>query len=64
MSPSWPTRVALIERTHVWTTGVGRVIEAFGRVPLAFYIAHLWLFALIGVAWFRQGTGYGMVCLI
>lgn len=56
--------LALLERAQVWTTGLGRVIETFGRSPLAFYIAHLWLFSLIGVAWFRQGTGYGAVYAI
>lgn len=56
--------LAFLERAQVWTTGLGRVIETFGRSPLAFYIAHLWLFSLIGVAWFRQGTGYGAVYAI
>ena len=53
--------LAAIDRLHVWTTGLGRVLEVFGRAPLAFYIAHLWLFALLGVAGFRQGTSYGIV---
>ncbi len=56
--------LAAIDRVQLWTRGVGRVLETFGRAPLAFYIAHLWLFALIGLAWFRQGTGYGVVYAI
>jgi uncharacterized membrane protein len=56
--------LAAIDRVQLWTTGVGRVLETLGRAPLAFYVAHLWLFALIGLAWFRQGTGYGAVYAI
>lgn len=56
--------LAGIERVRPWTSSAGRVLETFGRAPLAFYIAHLWLFALIGVAWFRQGTTYGVVYAI
>lgn len=56
--------LAAFERTHVWTTRLGGWLETFGRAPLAFYIAHLWLFALVGVAWFRQGASYGVVYAI
>jgi uncharacterized membrane protein len=35
-----------------------RVLRVFGQAPLAFYLAHLWLFALIGAAGFRDGAGY------
>ena len=56
--------LGLIERAAVWTSAAGRVLEAFGRAPLAFYVAHLWLFALVGLTWFRQGTGYGTVYAI
>lgn len=56
--------LAVIDRVQLWTSGFGRVLETFGRAPLAFYIAHLWLFALVGLAWFRQGTGYGVVYAI
>ena len=38
--------LAAIERVRLWTTGLGRVLEVFGQAPLAFYIAHLWLFAV------------------
>ena len=39
--------------------GVWRhVLDVYGRSPLFFYLAHIWLFMLIGLP-FRQGTGYG-----
>jgi uncharacterized membrane protein len=53
--------LAAIDRVRLWTTGAGRVLEVFGQAPLAFYIAHLWLFAAIGIAGFRHGTNYGVV---
>lgn len=56
--------LAAVDRTQLWTTRLGRALETLGQAPLAFYVAHLWLFALIGVAWFRQGTGYGAVYVI
>ena len=42
-------------------TGLGRVLEVFGQAPLAFYIAHLWLFAVVGIIGYRQGASYGVV---
>ena len=56
--------LAAIERVRLWTTGLGRLLEVFGQAPLAFYIAHLWLFAAVGIAGFRQGTSYGVVYAI
>lgn len=56
--------LAAIERTAAWTTTGGRMLDTLGRAPLAFYIAHLWLFALIGMAWFRVGAGHGTVYTI
>ena len=50
--------LALWERTGAWRTAMGRWLETLGRAPLAFYIAHLWLFAIVGATWFRQGTSY------
>ena len=41
-----------------------RVLRVFGQAPLAFYLAHLWLFALIGAAGFRDGAGYLAVYLV
>lgn len=34
-----------IERVQPWTSWLGRALETLGQAPLAFYIAHLWLFA-------------------
>ena len=51
----------LSERTRVWATRVGAILLVFGQSPLAYYIAHLWLFAIIGAIWFRDGTGYATV---
>ncbi len=51
----------LIDRTRAWTTTAGAILSVFGRAPLFYYIAHLWLFAAIGATWFRAGTGYGPV---
>jgi uncharacterized membrane protein len=56
--------LAAIERTRAWTTSAGRLLQVFGQAPLAYYVAHLWLFATVGVLWFRQGTGYGVVYLV
>jgi uncharacterized membrane protein len=53
--------LAGIERAQLWKTHVGRALETLGQAPLAFYIAHLWLFAIIGALWFRQGTSYAVV---
>lgn len=41
-----------------------RVLRVFGETPLAFYLAHLWLFALIGAAGFRDGAGYLAVYVV
>jgi uncharacterized membrane protein len=35
-----------------------RVLVTFGRAPLFFYIAHLYLFALVGALFFRHGASY------
>lgn len=53
--------LGIIERVAPWRSAAGRALETFGRAPLAFYIAHLWLFAIIGAVGFRQGTGYAAV---
>jgi len=34
------------------------VLGVFGRAPLFFFLAHLWLYALVGYAFFRNGTSY------
>lgn len=56
--------LAAIERAHLWTTRAGRIFQVFGQAPLAYYIAHLWLFAIVGIIGFRQGTSYGVVYAI
>lgn len=56
--------LATIERAHLWTTRAGRILQVFGQAPLAYYVAHLWLFAIVGIVGFRQGAGYGAVYAI
>lgn len=51
----------VIDRTRLWATALGRGLRVFGQAPLVFYIAHLWLFAVVGAVWFRTGSGYGTV---
>jgi hypothetical protein len=53
--------LSAIERAQVWTGTLGRVLRVLGEAPLMFYVAHLWLFAVIGAVWFRAGTGYASV---
>ena len=53
--------LAGIERAKLWTTRAGRALLVFGQAPLAYYIAHLWLFAIVGAVAFRHGAGYGIV---
>ena len=43
---------------------LGQVLQVFGQAPLAFYLAHLWLYPLVGAAAFRDGAGYPTVYLI
>ena len=42
----------------------GQWLQVFGQAPMAFYLAHLWLYALVGAAAFRDGTGYLAVYLV
>jgi uncharacterized membrane protein len=42
------------------TSTVGRILGTFGRAPLFFYLAHLYLFAVIGAIFFQQGTNYSV----
>lgn len=49
---------AAIEHTRLWTNRAGGILRVFGQAPLAYYIAHLWLFAIVGAIGFRHGTGY------
>jgi uncharacterized membrane protein len=41
---------------------LARPLLVFGRSPLFFYIAHLYVYAIIGLA-FPDGTGYGVMYL-
>ena len=43
---------------------IGQWLQVFGQAPMAFYLAHLWLYALIGATAFRDGTGYATVYLV
>lgn len=56
--------LSALQAAAAWTTAPGRWLETLGRAPLAFYIAHLWLFAVVGALWFRPGAGYGTVYAI
>ena len=40
-----------------------RPLLVFGRTPLLFYLAHLWLFAFLGI-FFPKGTGLAVMYLI
>ncbi|ACI51250.1 conserved hypothetical protein [Gluconacetobacter diazotrophicus PA1 5] len=42
----------------------GRLCVGFGRAPLVFYLAHLWLFAVIGSVFFPMGTHYAVGVLV
>jgi uncharacterized membrane protein len=53
--------LSAVERVRMWATPVGGWLLVLGQAPLAFYIAHLWLFAIVGAIGFRAGTGYGIV---
>ncbi len=54
----------LLERARPNATRLGQFVMVFGQAPLAFYLAHLWLFAIIGAVGFRRGTTYQVVYLI
>ncbi len=54
----------LLERSRRRSVRLGQLLQVFGQAPLAYYVAHLWLFAIIGALAFRQGTGYLGVYLI
>ena len=56
--------LAGLERMPAWLAPLGRVLRVFGEAPLAFYLAHLWLFALVGAAGFRDGAGYLVVYVV
>jgi len=53
--------LSALERASLHATRGGRVLLVAGQAPLAFYVAHLWFFAVVGMVWFRQGTSYPVV---
>ena len=56
--------LAAFERIPAVLAPAGRALRVFGEAPLAFYLAHLWLFAVIGAAGFRDGAGYPVVYVV
>lgn len=56
--------LAWLDRMQERLGRAGKWLQVFGQAPLAFYLAHLWLYALIGAAAFRDGAGYLTVYLI
>jgi uncharacterized membrane protein len=49
-----------------WETGLekwARPLLIFGQTALFFYLVHLYVYSLIGLA-FPQGTGYGLLYLV
>ena len=56
--------LAAFERIPAVLAPAGRALRVFGEAPLAFYLAHLWLFALIGAAGFRDGASYSEVYIV
>ena len=56
--------LAGIERMRLWTNRAGQVLRVFGQAPLAYYLGHLWLFAIVGAVAFRAGAGYLTVYLV
>jgi len=56
--------LAGIERTALWISRAGQVLRVFGQAPLAYYLAHLWLFAIVGAIAFRGGAGYLTVYVV
>jgi uncharacterized membrane protein len=53
--------LSLMDRIQERAARMWRWLQVFGQAPMAFYLMHLWLYAVIGAAAFRQGTGYLMV---
>ena len=56
--------LALMDWSQERMGRIGQWLQVFGQAPMAFYLAHLWLYALIGAAAFRDGTGYATVYLV
>jgi len=56
--------LAWMDRMRERAGRIGQALQVFGQAPLAFYLAHLWLFALVGAAGFRDGTGYVTIYVV
>ncbi len=56
--------LAWMDRMQERMGRVGRWLQVFGQAPMAFYLVHLWLYALLGAAAFRDGAGYLTVYVI
>ncbi len=56
--------LAVMERMEERLGRLGQWLQLFGQAPMAFYLAHLWLYALVGAAAFRDGTDYATVYLV
>jgi uncharacterized membrane protein len=50
--------LSLFSGIDTWKWKASQILVTFGRAPLFFYVAHLYLFAVIGALFFRQGTNY------
>jgi uncharacterized membrane protein len=56
--------LAWLDRMQEQLGSAGKALQVFGQAPLAFYLAHLWLYSVIGAAAFREGAGYLTIYLI
>jgi len=50
----------LFVRKPLAGSAIARALAVYGKAPLFFYIAHLYLFAVLGALLFRDGTSYAM----
>lgn len=56
--------LSLMDRIGERMGRVGQWLQVFGQAPMAFYLAHLWLYALVGALAFRDGAGYLSVYVV
>jgi uncharacterized membrane protein len=47
------TLLSLFHRAGAWLDGVRRVLSVYGQAPLFFYLAHLYVYAILGMIFFR-----------
>ncbi|MGJ5816179.1 DUF1624 domain-containing protein [Paludibaculum fermentans] len=48
--------LSLIYRAGTWLDPLRRLLTVYGQAPLFFYLAHLWLFCLLRLAFFRDAS--------